>query len=253
MNRSEIVILFIGVLIVSCTNSPTEALSTTPQISPKPTLITPSNSPLPSPDPADFGFPDTIDRARHYLFYLHGKIIEDQGIPAVSPDYGEYEYAAILKKLASYDFVVISEPRRINTDVDKYTQKVVGQINRLLTANVPPESITVVGASKGASIAIHISYYLKNEYVNFVLLAICNGDFVEQLQQNRVYLYGNVLSIYDYADVEYAGSCAELFASSQKNGGLTGHDEIVLDVGTGHGILYHPLDKWVLPTVQWAK
>ncbi|MBN2501710.1 MAG: hypothetical protein JXB38_13090 [Anaerolineales bacterium] len=110
---------------------------------------------------AEYRFPDTIDPARRYLFYLHGKIIEDQGIPAVSPDYGEYEYAAILEKLASYGFVVISEQREANTDVETYAQKVIEQINRLLEANIPPQAITVVGVSKGASIAIHISYYLK--------------------------------------------------------------------------------------------
>ncbi len=34
--------------------------------------------------------------------------------------------------------------------------------------------------------------------------------------------------------------------------GLGRHDEIVLQVGTGHGILFKPLDEWVLPTVEWA-
>ena len=29
-------------------------------------------------------------------------------------------------------------------------------------------------------------------------------------------------------------------------------NEIVLQVGTGHGILYEPLSEWVLPTVKWA-
>ncbi len=226
MRYRQIILLLIAVLLAGCKSAP--------------------------PDIATYKFPTSIDPARRYLFYLHGRIIEDQGIPAVSPDYGEYEYAAILEKLASHDFVVISEPRGTNTDVETYAQKVIGQIDRLLAANVPPESITVVGASKGASIAIHISYYLKNDKVNFVLLAICNGNLVEQLQGNQVYLYGNVLSIYDYADDEYAGSCTNLFASSKENGGLTGYDEIVLDIGTGHGILYQPLDEWVLPTVQWA-
>ena len=49
-------------------------------------------------------FPDTIDPQNQYMFYLHGKIIEDQGIPAISPDFGEYEYAAILEKLGGYGF-----------------------------------------------------------------------------------------------------------------------------------------------------
>jgi len=64
-------------------------------------------------------------------------------------------------------------------------------------------------------------------------------------------LYGNVLSIYDFADTEYAGSCKELYKYSEGKG-LARHDEIVLHVGSGHGILYQPLDEWVVPVVEWA-
>jgi hypothetical protein len=30
------------------------------------------------------------------MFCLHGKIIEDQGLAAISPEYGEYQYEEIL-------------------------------------------------------------------------------------------------------------------------------------------------------------
>ena len=59
------------------------------------------------------------------------------------------------------------------------------------------------------------------------------------------------MAIYDFADLEYAGSCKELFALADGNG-LRLHHEIVLNVGTGHGVLYKPLDEWILPTVDWA-
>jgi hypothetical protein len=201
---------------------------------------------------AAYAFPAFLDPASHYMFYLHGQIIEDEGIPAISPEFGEYEYEAILNKLASHDFVVISELRPINTDALEYAEKVVGQINQLLDAGVPAQSITVVGASKGASIAIFVSYLLENTKTNFVLLGTCHPDMVENLVQNQISLYGNVLAIYDSTDLEYSGSCADLFAYSESKG-IGQHDEIVLHVGTGHGILYKPLDEWVLPSVQWAK
>jgi hypothetical protein len=86
--------------------------------------------------------------------------------------------------------------------------------------------------------------------VNFVIMSICEPGTVVELIQNQVVLYGNVLSIYDSAD-ELAGSCRELFAFSEDKG-MARSDEIVLSVGTGHGILYQPLDEWVLPTVGWA-
>jgi 2-polyprenyl-3-methyl-5-hydroxy-6-metoxy-1,4-benzoquinol methylase len=34
--------------------------------------------------------------------------------------------------------------------------------------------------------------------------------------------------------------------------GISRYDEVVLDIGTGHGILYEPLDEWISPAVIWA-
>jgi hypothetical protein len=197
-----------------------------------------------------YAFPDEIDPAKSYLFYLHGKIIEDQGIPAISPDYGEYEYEAILQRLAGYGFVVISERRAANTDGVAYARRVAGQAQTLLEAGVPAGNITIVGASKGAGIVVYASHYIDNLDMNFVIMAICHPDVVRSFIQDQTWLAGNVLSIYDSVD-EYAGSCQELFDYSEGKG-ISRHDEIVLHVGTGHGILYRPLDEWVLPTVKWA-
>ena len=179
------------------------------------------------------------------------QIIEDQGIPAISPDFGEYENGAILEKLSGYGFVVISEQRSKNTDSGEYARKVTEQVTALLNAGVPAENITVVGASKGAGIAILSSNFLENKEINFVIMAICDPGTVEGLRQNQMFLYGNVLSIYDSAD-EFAGSCEELFSFSEGNG-ISRYDEIILNIGTGHGILYKPLDEWIIPAVGWAR
>ena len=61
-----------------------------------------------------------------------------------------------------------------------------------------------------------------------------------------------IYSLYDSADYEFAGSREDYFAFSEGNGGLSRHNEIVLHIGTGHGILYQPLDEWINPVVQWA-
>jgi hypothetical protein len=194
-------------------------------------------------------FPASIDPTQRYMFYLHGKIIEDQGIPAVSPDYGIYEYETILEKLASHGFTIISEQRTKNMDGMKYAERVAGQVTELLNAGVPPKNITVVGASKGAAITVFVSHLLKNTEMNFVLLGTCHPDAVEEWKRNQIFLYGNILTIYDFTDDEYSGSCEELFTLSE---GIGRHDEIVLHVGAGHGILYKPLDEWILPAVNWA-
>jgi hypothetical protein len=74
---------------------------------------------------------------------------------------------------------------------------------------------------------------------------------IDDWKRGGMWLNGNVLAIYDSADVQYSGSCEELFRISEGRG-LRRHQQIVLHVGTGHGILYQPLDEWILPTVEWA-
>jgi hypothetical protein len=197
-----------------------------------------------------YSFPESIDSTKQYLFYLHGKIIEDQGIPAVSPQYGLYEYQAILEKLNSYGFFVISEQRAKHTDGVLYARRVIQQVTALLNAGVPAKNITVVGASKGAGITVYASHLLGNEDLNFVIMAICHPDVVGEFKQEKIYLHGNILSIYDSVD-HFAGSCQEYFSFSEGKG-ISQYDEIVLTLGTGHGILYQPLDDWILPIVQWA-
>ncbi len=224
-------------------------VSPPPSHTPAPVIATPRSSP--TSELAAYQFPASIDPAKRYMIYLHGRIVEEQGLHAVSPEFGPYEYVAILKTLASHGFIVISEQRPKNADGEEYARRTADQVTRLLEAGVPPGNITVVGASKGAAIATKASCLLENERVNFVLLGTCNPATIEEWKQNRTYLHGNVLSIYDSADTQFAGSCASFFDFSTGHG-LARHDEIVLHIGTGHGILYQPLDAWVLPTVQWA-
>jgi len=242
---------------VSCASPPLRTVSVPTSTEPAPPQPASSLQPKtanpqlsPTPERGEYGFPEAIDPAKRYLFYLHGKIIEDQGLPAVSPEFGEYQYEAILERFSTYGFVVISEQRPRNSDVVAYASRVTGQVARLLNAGVPGENITVVGVSKGAWIAIYVSHSLEGQEINYAILAICHPDVVENLIQNQIYLNGIVLSIYDSVD-EFAGSCQELFAYSEGKG-IDRYEENVLKIGTGHGILYKPLDEWVLPVVQWA-
>ena len=198
-----------------------------------------------------YAFPSEIDPTALYMFYLHGKIIEDQGIPAISPEFGEYLYEDILRELHSHGFVVISEQRAVDTDSMEYAVRVARQIHQLMDSGVPSGSITVVGASKGAAIAILVSSEVSDTEVNYVLLGGCHTTTIDELIGQGVSLSGNVLAIYDSSDA-YAGSCAELFSVSEGKG-LASHSEIVVHVGSGHGLLYGPLPDWIIPTVNWAQ
>lgn len=243
-------ILFLITLIAGCNRVRiTPEKPNTPPL-PQTSTIT-QNPPVPTKSLSNYAFPASIDPSQRYLFYLHGKIIEDQGIPAISPDFGEYQYLPILEKLSSYGCVVISEQRQKNTDVIEYARKIAEQIKTLLQAGVPAVNITVVGASKGAYIAIYTSHLLENEEVNYVVMGSCDSVTVKELIQNNIILYGNVLTISDSADT-FAGSCKDLFEFSEGKG-IARHDEIILNVGSGHGILYKPMDEWIKPTIEWAR
>jgi hypothetical protein len=204
--------------------------------------------PLPAP-PQEAGFrqpvPDRIDPAARFLIYLHGRIIEERGIHPTDPRFGPYEYVAIVRALEKKGFVVISEARPKGTDPEQYARIVQGQAASLLADGVPPQNITVVGASKGAVIAMLASTLLRNRDMNFVLMSNCN-DWVRE--HYEIDLYGNVLSLYDVKDA-FGGTCGPIFSQSK---GLNRRREVELKLGIGHALLYRPMKEWIDPVDEWA-
>jgi hypothetical protein len=185
-----------------------------------------------------------------YLFYLHGRIVEDKGPDAVDTirGFGAYQYKDILDTFRKEKFIVISEVRQKNTDVEEYAGKVKRQIDSLLHKGMPTVSITVVGASKGAAIAMLTSSLLKNKDVNFVFMAGCNDDNFNRLP--RIDFCGNILSIYERTD-DIGKSCTPVKNCSLQK--IPHYKEIELNTGLKHGFLYKPLPEWVEPVIQWAK
>jgi predicted esterase len=190
------------------------------------------------------GLPDKVDPRQDYLIYLHGRIIEEEGVRPTSPRFGVYEYEKILADFAGRGFLVISEVRSRNADVGAYADKVVGQVRTLLRAGVPPEHIAVVGFSKGAGIALLTASKLGEPKVNFVILAGCSA-WPSSAEED---LQGRILSMYDSSD-DVATTCEKTFA--QAKGPLV-HQEVVLKLGTGHGAFYRPGD-WVEEVARWVK
>ncbi len=192
--------------------------------------------------------PKKIDKTGRYLFYLHAKIVEEQGVDGISQEFGKYEYKNILNTLSTAGFVVLSEPRPKNTNSEKYADKVVAQVDSLLKAKVTPEHITVVGASKGAWISIIVSSKLKNANINYVLMGICDDAYDYSLDMFKI--CGNVLSIYEKSD-SLGGSCAKLISNNKDC--ISGTKELELNLGNGHGFLFKPYDEWINPVIAWAK
>jgi hypothetical protein len=180
--------------------------------------------------------------------YLHGAIVQEQGIHAVSEDFGPYEYLAILDSLRNHGFLVLSEARKKGTAVADYGLFVSKQVDTLLAAGVPASRIVIVGASQGAAIALEAAHILRNKEVKFALLGLCNEYNVKYFSKYRNTLCGNFLSIYEASDQKL--SCENLLSEESCK---SGYQEIRLTMGNGHGFLYRPHNEWVLPIVRWAQ
>ncbi len=188
--------------------------------------------------------PDDPDSTGEYIFYLHGLIVEEAGIRPKSSEHGYYEYELIVKELAQKGFIVISEVREKGTEIIVYAEKVAAQVKKLLASGVPPQKITIVGASKGGIITAYVSNMLQNTRINYLFLA---GLFEKCLQDPSLKLYGNVLSIHDRSD-KLSMTPALYF---QRSEGLGKFRELVLDLDLGHGLIYRPYREWVDPLCSW--
>ena len=191
--------------------------------------------------------PEKVDAKARYLFYLHGYIVEAGNRRPVSPKFGVYEYEQILEALRLGGFVVISEARRKDPEIEPYAVRVAEQVRRLLKAGVPPEHITVVGASQGGWIGMLASTYLKNRGINFVVIGACGADegFLKMVD-----MHGNVLFIVERTDKFPIDRC-QMFLDDAT--GLGESQVVETNTGQRHGFLYRPLKEWVVPTIKWAK
>ena len=188
--------------------------------------------------------PARPDPTKHYVLYLHGKIVEEKGAPRpVDARFGVYDWPALLDALGSRGAVVVSEQREKDTDYLAFAGHVVSQVEAMIAAGVPEDHIAVVGFSKGGAIAARVSSFLRRPDVRFVLLAACwrEGDA-------QVSLTGRVLSIREKSDTLSPYSCKPLAEKVEKP---TSFEEIVIDTGKSHGAFYLPRKEWTRPTLDF--
>jgi len=198
----------------------------------------------PAPGASIYTFvPRQVDPSRNYLIYLHGAIIESKGPQPVSPQFGVYEYQAILDALASRGAVVISQPRAHGTDVNAYAGFVISQIYQLLRAGVPPGHIAVVGFSKGGDIAIHVSSFLRMKDIHYVFLAAC----WPKPKEPQLRLTGHVFAVYETSDTFAGFSCRPMTEHRDKPASFK---EIHISTGFMHGAFFKPRKQWVVPVLD---
>ena len=184
--------------------------------------------------------------AQIHIYYLHGKINEEQGRNAVSEKFGKFEIDEILKQLNVNNSVIHCEIRSKDTDVKIYATKISREIDSLINSGIPPKNITIVGASKGAIIAMNISNINKHN-INYVFLA-GNNDYQEK--NNDWKFHGQILCIYDLSD-DIAGKNYNYW--KEKPNYSTIFEQLEIKTNLGHGFLYKPLKEWINPTKEWIK
>ncbi len=183
-------------------------------------------------------------KGKYHVFYLHGQIVEGTTEDPANSTYGKYEYSNIVATLKEKGYIVYSEVRPAGTNVNTYAQKVKGQIDSLKKAGVKSNDICVIGASKGAAIAMLVSTLEKDKDVKYVLMAACNEGNRSMLNPD---LYGQVLSIYEKSDA-IGKSCESIKADSK---GISRYKEIMLNTGLAHGFIYKPMKEWMLQVDGW--
>lgn len=188
--------------------------------------------------------PERPEPDRTYVFYLHGRIVEDRGVRPVDTRFGLYDYPGILDALSARGAVVVSAQRPHATDPDEYAGKIVAQIEGLLRAGVPERRIVVVGFSRGGMIATRVSSFLRRPGVRYALLAACwDGQDEPQLR-----LTGQVLALRESSDDLAGRSCRYLAERSERP---VSYRELELSTGQSHGAFYLPRREWVEPVLDW--
>ncbi len=191
--------------------------------------------------------PQSPDPAAHYLFYLHGQIIEVQGPDAVSPHFGRYEYRRILETFAERGFVVVAEVREDGAGA-AFVEATARQVRGLLEAGVPADQITVMGFSKGGALTLGVSGLVAADEVGYAILAGCFVD-ADGAAQRGPTLRGRFLSLLDRSD-RFSPSCSTLFAYADR---VRDKREHVFKTGLDHGLFYRPREDWVDRVVAWAR
>ena len=191
--------------------------------------------------------PESPDPAAHYLFYLHGRIIEVEGPDAVSPVFGRYEYYRILESFAGRGFVVVAEVREDGAGA-AFVEDTAEQVRGLLEAGVPADHITVMGFSKGGFLTLGVSARVANDEVGYAILAGCSSD-PDWAGHLGPKLRGRFLSLFDRAD-RLSPSCETLFTQADQ---VRDKSEHVFETDLDHGHFYSPRKDWVDRVATWAR
>ncbi|OTG87133.1 alpha/beta hydrolase [Acinetobacter sp. ANC 4558] len=191
-------------------------------------------------------FPSQVDANQKYVFYSHGLILEgniDTPINPKKPQWGMYDFPNVKEQLSDNAYNLIAYHRPKNTDKYEYAHKLKHDVEHLIRLGVKAENISLIGFSRGGEITLLASNALKNEKINYVILAACLGDIE---RDPNIKLYGRVLSIYETSDE--VGSCKTIQERSPR---ITSFTEKAITTNQQHGAFFRPNQIWIEPIKTW--
>lgn len=194
-------------------------------------------------------FPNKISPSEKYLFYIHGKIIETDGVSPISPRFGLYQFHRIVTGLAKGEANVIARVRRGETDPNADAFRLGNEIRYMLKNGVPAAHISVAGFSKGGYITLLAANRLQNADIRYVVMAGCTRGIVDGSDTVADGLQGTIMSMSDAAD-DLGFSCRSLFDRSPQ---LAASMDVIFETGKGHGLFYRADPAWMEPLLQWVE
>lgn len=194
-------------------------------------------------------FPNKISASEKYLFYVHGKIIETDGVSPISPRFGHYQFHRIVTRLAKGKANVIARVRRGETDPNADAFRLSNEIRYMLKNGVPADHISVAGFSKGGYITLLTANRLQNTDIRYVVMAGCTHGIVNGSNTDADGLQGTIMSMSDAAD-DLGFSCRPLF---ERNPQLAANMDVIFETGKGHGLFYRADSGWIEPLLKWVE
>jgi len=181
-----------------------------------------------------------------HIFYLHGRIVQEQGSNAISEKFGKYEYTKIIDSLKIIGDEIHAEIRKSNTKFDEFCIYTSNQIDSLVNNGVNPGDILVVGASMGGVMAMKIST-INRHPINYVFLGSNNKSIEEDYSFN---LHGRILGIYEKSDSISNKDYQYWIDKCEK---VVEFEQLQINTELGHGFLYSPLTEWITPLKKMIK
>ena len=177
------------------------------------------------------------------VVYLHNAWYEQHKSGEPHEKFGVYDIEGI--KAALGEGVMLEAPERDGSLSPAEAARVLVQdLNARIAQGRDPSTIKVIGASKGAYIAMLASAQMRNPKVRWVLIGGCNP---KRLSRREPELTGRVLSIFESSDT-VAGPCPKGTALTRATQSF---EQAETHSGTSHGFLFTPDPAWVRPARAW--